>query len=103
MAPTWSTQNSPSKRERRPPVAKPKIKAAPKAGSRAAMIAAAAALIASPVTKLDGMTEALASEDSILLEAKPQGALSKLRTYQIPMFQDQHTKVLIVECSRQIG
>lgn len=64
---------------------------------------AAAALIAAPVLGMNSTVEALAEVPDAEMQAAVADPKSRLRTYQIPIFQDQHTKVLLIECSRQIG
>lgn len=58
--------------------------------------------VSTPAAAATGNTQFATPETSVLVTAAPQ-PMSLLRTYQVPIFQDQHTKVLIVECSRQIG
>lgn len=41
------------------------------------------------------------ADEAVMVAERP--SLSLLRTYQQPIFQDDFTKVLIIECSRQIG
>lgn len=64
--------------------------------SRTLAAAAAAALLAT------GSTHPIAARLEVAAPAAMPPA-SLLRTWQVPVFQDMHTAVLILECSRQIG